>query len=81
LVLFNNEQSSEKDHMSKGDSRKTENGADSKSAKALVRKNRVNGYVHVISPATASEIRRAIGVKRSDTATVLRVFANIGVKV
>jgi hypothetical protein len=35
----------------------------------------------VISPATASEIRRAVGVKRSDTATVLRVFANVGVKV
>jgi hypothetical protein len=82
LVLFNNEQSNEKNDMPKSGSRKTGIGANgAKNAKIHFRKNRVNGYVHVISPATASEIRRAVGVKRSDTATVLRVFANVGVKV
>jgi hypothetical protein len=68
--------------MQKSGSRKIENGAyASKNAKAHFRGSRKNGYVHVISPATASEIRRGIGIKRSDTAMVLRAFAEAGVKV
>jgi hypothetical protein len=68
--------------MPKGGSKIAGNAATlSKSAKAHFAKRRENGYVHVISPATASEIRREVGIKKSDTATVLRVFADLGVKV
>jgi hypothetical protein len=82
LVLFNNEQINGKNDMPKHGSIKTKNGASVlKNAKAHFGDSHANGYIHVISPATASEIRRAVGIKKSDTATVLRVFANIGVKV
>jgi hypothetical protein len=76
------EQGDEKNDMPKGSSIKTINGENAlKNAKVHSCKRRVNGYVHVISPATASEIRRAVGIKKSDTTTVLRVFGNIGVHV
>jgi hypothetical protein len=71
-----------KTNMPKRGSIKMKSGASVlKNAKAHFCKSHVNGYVHVISPASASEIRRAVGIKKSDTATVLRVFAGIGVKV
>jgi hypothetical protein len=52
-----------------------------KSAKARVVKGRKNGYIHIISPATASEIERAVGVKRSNVRNVLRAFSEVGIVV
>jgi hypothetical protein len=40
-----------------------------------------NGYVHVISPATASEIRRTLRIKSTQIANILRAFDAAGVKV
>jgi hypothetical protein len=40
-----------------------------------------NGHVHVISPATASEIRRTLGIRSTQIANVLRAFHDAGVKV
>jgi GTP-sensing pleiotropic transcriptional regulator CodY len=76
-MLFDNEQSDEKDDMPKADSRANV----SKSAKAHLGRNRVDGYVHVISPATVSEIDRAVGIKRSHVVNILRAFAEAGIKV
>jgi hypothetical protein len=41
---------------------------------------RKNGFVHVVSPATVSEIERALGITKSQKANVLRAFAAAGVK-
>jgi hypothetical protein len=38
-------------------------------------------YVHVISPATASEIRKTLRIRRSQVRTILRAFNAVGVKV
>jgi hypothetical protein len=40
-----------------------------------------NGHVHVISPATATEIRRTLGIGKSQIQNVLRAFGAAGVKV
>ena len=39
-----------------------------------------NGYLHVISPASASEIRKALGIKQSEIDSMLRAFDAVGVK-
>jgi hypothetical protein len=38
-------------------------------------------YVHVISPATASEIRKTLRIRRSQVRNILRAFNAVGVKV
>lgn len=40
-----------------------------------------NGYINVVSPATASEIRRTLGVTAAQTKNVLRVFKAAGVEI
>jgi hypothetical protein len=68
--------------MPRIDSRKLRNGIFAReSAKARVVGGRKNGYIHVISPATASEIQRAIGIKPSHIKNVLRAFSEAGIKV
>jgi hypothetical protein len=68
--------------MQKRHSKSARNGTNGpKSLKSGDGGSRKNGYVHVISPATASEIRRALGIKPSDTRNVMRAFAAAGVKV
>jgi hypothetical protein len=58
------------------------NGSDhQQSLKAGSGTRHKNAYVHVISPATASEIRRAVGIKRSHSTNVFRAFADAGVKI
>ena len=42
--------------------------------------SRKNGFVHVVSPATASEIERELGITKIQKANVLRAFAAAGVK-
>jgi hypothetical protein len=42
--------------------------------------SRKNGFVHVVSPATVSEIERALGITKTQKANVLRAFAAAGVK-
>jgi len=49
-------------------------------ARAHVRGAR-NGHVHVISPATATEIRRTLGIGKSEIENVLRAFRAAGVAV
>ena len=48
-------------------------------ARAHVRSK--NGYVHVISPATGSEIRKTLGIGRSQVQNILRAFGAAGVEV
>lgn len=43
-------------------------------------KGRKNGFVHVASPATASQIERALGITKAQKANVLRAFGASGVK-
>jgi len=40
-----------------------------------------NGHVHVISPATASEIRKTLGIGGTEIRNILRAFDAAGVKV
>ena len=40
-----------------------------------------NGHVHVVSPATASEIRKTLGIGRSQVRNILRAFEAAGVEV
>jgi hypothetical protein len=71
-----------KNAMPKNRSRKSENGMPvPKGAKARAGNGHENGYIHVISPATASEIKRAVGVKRSHITNILRAFSEAGIKV
>lgn len=49
-------------------------------ARAHIRGAR-NGHIHVISPATASEIRRTLGIGKSEIQNVLRAFRAAGVEV
>ena len=50
----------------------------------LARRSRIrtgnNGHVHVVSPATASEIRKDLGIKSTHIRNVLRALNAIGVK-
>jgi hypothetical protein len=43
--------------------------------------NHKNGFMHVASPATASEIQRTLGIKRSHIDNMMRAFAAAGVKI
>jgi hypothetical protein len=68
--------------MQKRHSKNARNGMNGpKSLKSGVGVSCKNGYVHLISPATASEIRRAIGIKPSHTKTMMRAFAAAGIKI
>jgi hypothetical protein len=68
--------------MQKRHSKIARNGINGpKSLKSGVGGSRKKGYVHVISPATASEIRRAVGIRPSHTRNVMRAFAAAGIKV
>ena len=49
--------------------------------KPQIRGRHKNGFVHVISPATFSQIRRAAGIKPSHISNVRRAFEEAGVKV
>jgi hypothetical protein len=40
-----------------------------------------NGHVHVISPASASEIRKTLGIGRTQVRNILRAFEAAGVEV
>jgi hypothetical protein len=40
-----------------------------------------NGHVHVISPATGSEIRRTLGIGKSRVQNIRRAFDAVGVEV
>ena len=40
-----------------------------------------NGHVHVISPATGSEIRKTLGIGRSQVQNIRRAFGAVGVEV
>ena len=40
-----------------------------------------NGHVHVISPATGSEIRKTLGIGRSQVQNIRRAFGAAGVEV
>ncbi len=40
-----------------------------------------NGHIHVISSATASEIRNTLRIKRTQIANILRAFEAAGVEV
>ena len=48
-------------------------------ARAHVRSK--NGHVHVISPATGSEIRKTLGIGRSQVQNILRAFDAAGVEI
>ena len=48
-------------------------------ARAQVRNK--NGHVHVISPATGSEIRKTLGIGRSQVQNIRRAFDAVGVEV
>jgi hypothetical protein len=62
-------------------SRKSGNGVyGQRSLKTQLGTSRKNGFVHVVSPATASEIEKALGITKTQKANVLRVFAAAGVK-
>jgi hypothetical protein len=50
------------------------------SLKLRVETDRKNGFVHVVSPATASDIERTLGITKIQKANVLRAFAAAGVK-
>jgi len=52
----------------------------SRSLKSGLGNGRKNGFVHVVSPATASEMERALGITKMQKANVLRAFAAAGVK-
>lgn len=56
-------------------------GALDKSSIVVGRKARRNALVHVISPATASEIRRTLGISNSQVQHVREALAAAGVKV
>ena len=40
-----------------------------------------NGYIHVASPATASEIRKRLHIKAAQVSNILRIFKAVGVEV
>jgi hypothetical protein len=40
-----------------------------------------NGFVHVASPATASEIRRTLGITKTQIRNVRRAFLAAGIKI
>jgi hypothetical protein len=40
-----------------------------------------NGHIHVISPATATEIRKTLGIGKTEIQNVLRAFQAAGVEV
>jgi hypothetical protein len=40
----------------------------------------VNGHVHVISPATASEMQRTLRINKAQVANALQAFQAAGVK-
>jgi hypothetical protein len=40
-----------------------------------------NGFIHTAPAGTAKEIRKALGIGRSDIRTILRVFKEAGVHV
>jgi len=55
---------------------------DSIRQRAGKRTNRAgNGYINVVSPATASEIRRTLGITATQTRNVLRAFRAAGVEI
>ncbi len=63
-------------------SQKSGNGAHGQQRlKSRLGTSRENGFVHVISPATASEIERALGIKKAQVVNILRAFEVAGVKV
>jgi len=51
----------------------------------LARKSRArrgkNGYVHVASPATATEMRKVLGITGTNVRNALRALRSAGVKV
>jgi len=40
-----------------------------------------NGFVHVVSPATASEIRRTLGITKTQIRNVRRAFIAAGIAI
>jgi hypothetical protein len=48
--------------------------------KARVSARQKSTFVHVVAPATASQIERALGITKTQKANMLRAFAAAGVK-
>jgi len=75
-------ETAEIEFMQESGAKRSGNGVSaSKSPKAHFGTSRKNGYVHVISPATLSAIRKWVGIEKSHMATVLRAFADAGAKI
>jgi hypothetical protein len=66
--------------MPKIDSKTLKNAIFAHKGRSRVVNGHKNHYIDVISPASASEIRRALGIKKENTQAVSRIFADVGIR-